>query len=254
MERARWLVGNISDNYILVNIAAFKAMYVENNKIRFVTNVQVGKPYTGTPVFKDRLEYIEFNPTWTVPWSIVKSSIIPHMKKDHGYLEKHHFDLLDKAGNKLNPASVDYSSISNSNFPYMVRQRPGTWNSLGVVKFIFPNKYSVFMHDTPSKALFERSERAFSHGCIRTQNPLDLAEMLLEGTAYDQAKIDETLQSGETMRAVPSKTIDVMLLYWTVGYGENKSLIFYKDIYKRDNKVLDELNRQGQNRSKRKSF
>lgn len=250
MERARWVVSNLSDRYIVVNIPAFKAYYMEDNKIRFATNVQVGRPYTKTPVFKDRLAYIEFNPTWTVPTSIIRNSIIPHLKKDPGYLGKNHFDLLDQAGNMIDTSTINFSKISASNFPYIVRQRPGSWNSLGLVKFIFPNKYSVFMHDTPSKSLFDRSERAFSHGCIRTQHPMELAAILLEGTAYNKAKIDEIIQSGKTTRVNPANDVDVMLLYWTVGFDENQKLTFYKDIYNRDGKVLEQLESKSQNRSK----
>ncbi len=248
MERLRWVIDHLSDRYILVNIPAFKAYYMENNKLRFVTNVIIGQVYTRTPVFKSRLSYIEFNPTWTVPSSIIRSSIIPDLKKDPEYLGKNHYVLLDRAGNKVDQSKIDFSTISRSNFPYIVRQRPGNWNALGVVKFIFPNKYSVFMHDTPSKQLFERSQRTFSHGCIRIQNPLVMAEILLEGTDYDKTRIDEVLKSGKTIRVKPVNDIDVMLLYWSVGYDEDQKLTFYKDIYNRDGKVLEQLDTESQSR------
>ncbi|MFV0375926.1 MAG: murein L,D-transpeptidase [Mangrovibacterium sp.] len=254
MERARWVVANLSNRFIVVNIPAYRAYYVQDKSVRFITKVQVGKPYSKTPVFKSKLGYIEFNPTWTVPRSIIRSSIIPHLKKDPAYLGKNHFDLLDMAGNKLDPSGIDFSGANASNFPYMVRQQPGKWNSLGVVKFIFPNDYAVYLHDTPSKALFERSERAFSHGCIRTQNPLQLAELLLEGTQWNKAKIDALIQSGETKRINPPAETDVLLLYWTVGYVEGKELGFFNDVYNLDGKVLAQLNKKTPTVAKRKVY
>ncbi|PTN07866.1 murein L,D-transpeptidase [Mangrovibacterium marinum] len=254
MERVRWVVSNLSDCYIVVNIPAFKIYYVDGTKLRYTSRVQVGRPYTRTPVFKSRLEYVEFNPPWIVPRSIIRTSILPELKKDPAYLSKNHFDLLDRAGKKLNPATIDFSQASLASFPYVVRQRPGAWNALGLVKLTFPNKYSVFMHDTPSKKLFGESQRAFSHGCIRIQNPLALAAVLLEGTDYDRARIDTILQSGQTIRAYPAKQVDVMVLYWTIGYDETGKLIFYPDIYRRDEPVLRQLDAKSQPRFNEKAF
>jgi len=244
LERNRWFMANLSDNFIIVNIAAFKAYYLRNYELVFSTNVQVGKTYHKTPVFKERLRYIEFNPTWTVPVSIVRSTTIPKMKADPNYLDDHHFELIDVSGNIIPNSSVDYENLSTSNFRYTVRQKPGSWNALGEVKFIFPNKHSVYLHDTPSKSLFGREERAFSHGCIRTQNPLDLAEVLLEGSEWTKEKIDATIQTRQTTRAYPESHIDVLLLYWTAGYYNGDGIGFFKDIYDRDKKVLDQLNKK----------
>jgi murein L,D-transpeptidase YcbB/YkuD len=242
LERLRWVAANVTDNIIIVNIAAFKAYYMKDHKMVFTTNVQVGKTYTKTPVFKERLRYIEFNPTWTVPVSIVRKSTIPKMKEDPDYLDKHHFELIDGEGNIVPNSSIDYENLSSSNFRYTVRQKAGEWNALGEVKFIFPNKHAVYLHDTPSKSLFNREERTFSHGCIRTQNPLDLAEVLLEGTDWTREKIDATIQTRKTIRAFPEVKIDVLLLYWTAGYYDGDGIGFFKDIYDRDARVLEQLN------------
>jgi murein L,D-transpeptidase YcbB/YkuD len=250
MERVRWITANLSDDFIIVNIAAFKAYYMKDHKIVFSTNVQVGKTYHKTPVFKEQLRYIEFNPTWTVPVSIIRKSIIPKMKKDPGYLDSHHFELLDAAGNIIPNSSVDYENLSTSNFRYTVRQKAGPWNALGEVKFIFPNKHSVYLHDTPSKSLFVQEERTFSHGCIRTQNPLDLAEVLLEGSDWTREKIDATIESRKTTRAFPSSNIDVLLLYWTAGYYNGDGIGFFKDVYERDAKVLEQLNKKDSRKPK----
>ncbi len=242
MERNRWIMANLTNDFIIVNIAAFKAYYMKDYKLVFSTNVQVGKTYHKTPVFRERLRYIEFNPTWTVPVSIIRSSIIPKMKADPAYLDNHHFELLDASGNIVPNSSVDYENLSTSNFRYSVRQKAGPWNALGEVKFIFPNKHSVYLHDTPSKSLFNQQERTFSHGCIRTQNPLNLAEVVLDGSDWTDEKIDATIKSRITTRAVPDKAIDIMLLYWTSGYYNGDGIGFFKDVYDRDAQVLKRLN------------
>lgn len=247
MERLRWIVSDLSERFILVNIPAFKAYYLENNVPRFTTNVQVGKPYTKTPVFKSRLHYIEFNPTWTVPRSIIKNSILDHIASDPNYLDQHNFELLDHAGNVVPNSRVNGKQLSPANFPYTVRQKPGADNSLGVVKFIFPNKYAVFMHDTPSKSLFNRQDRAFSHGCIRTQNPLELAAIILEKTEWTPEKINALIETRKRTRVFPQEDIDVLLLYLTSAYydtDEQKAneVGFFRDIYERDAMVLERLN------------
>ena len=165
------------------------------------------------------------------------------MQEDHNYLNDHHFELLDGSGNVIPNSAVDYENLSASSFPYIVRQKPGPWNALGEVKFIFPNKHAVYLHDTPSKSLFSRQDRAFSHGCIRTQYPLDLAEVLLQGSEWDRAKIDKTIESRVTTRVFFDRDVDVLLLYLTAGYYEGDGIGFFKDVYDRDRKVLKQLNK-----------
>ncbi|MCK5692652.1 MAG: L,D-transpeptidase family protein, partial [Bacteroidales bacterium] len=243
LERYRWVTHNLSENFIIVNIARYRAYVVKNSERVFETNVQVGTDLNKTPVFKSRLQYIEFNPTWTVPRSITVKEMIPKIKKDHNYLTDRNMVLLDGSGKVVPMSSVDFSGISANNFPYTIRQEPGPGNALGEVKFIFPNKYAVYLHDTPSKYLFGKAKRSFSHGCIRTQNPLDLAEVLLEGSVWDKQKIRETLDSKKTTRALFDEPIDVLLLYWTAGLYQQKSVFFYPDIYERDAQILMKLDR-----------
>jgi murein L,D-transpeptidase YcbB/YkuD len=202
LERFRWVTHNLSENFIIVNIARYRAYVVKDSERVFETNVQVGTDLNKTPVFKSRLQYIEFNPTWTVPRSITVKEMIPKIKKGPKYLTDRNMVLLDASGKIVPMSSVDFSTISANNFPYTIRQEPGPGNALGEVKFIFPNKYAVYLHDTPSKYLFGKAKRSFSHGCIRTQNPLDLAEVLLEGSVWDKQKIRETLDSKKTTRAL----------------------------------------------------
>ena len=135
-------------------------------------------------------------------------------------------------------ATIDWAGTAGKGFPYMIRQEPGTWNALGQVKFIFPNSYSVYLHDTPSKGLFARTERAFSHGCIRTENPFDFAEHLLDNQGWDRARIDQVIASGKTTRVNLETPVTVMLLYWTADVAEDGTVLFKKDVYGRDAKII----------------
>jgi murein L,D-transpeptidase YcbB/YkuD len=243
LERIRWVSSNLPTDYIIVNIAAFWLVMVKDNQVVHYTTVVVGKPLNMTPIFRDKMRYIEFNPTWTQPTSIVKNETIPKLKKDSTYLEKNHMVLLDTKGNLVPTSDLDMKSLSASRFPYIVRQEPGPWNALGEVKFMFPNKYDIYLHDTPSKSLFGKSSRAFSHGCIRVNNPMDLAEKLLAGTEYNRKKIDQIVSTHITTRVNLPKPMDILLLYWTCGIDRNKKLFFVPDIYDRDQDVLKDLDK-----------
>lgn len=191
LERFRWVMHNLSNDFLIVNIARYRAYLVEGSEQSFSTNVMVGTEQNKTPVFKAQLQYIEFNPTWTVPRSITVKEMIPKIKKDHNYLPDRNMVLLDRSGSIVPMSSVDFSAISANNFPYTIRQEPGPGNALGEVKFIFPNKYAVYLHDTPSKYLFSKASRSFIHGCIRTQNPIALAEVILEGSKWDKPILEK---------------------------------------------------------------
>lgn len=241
LERFRWVTHNLSDEFIIVNIVRYRAYVVRDNERVFDTNVQVGTDVNKTPVFKSQMKYIEFNPTWTVPRSIATKEILPKIKKGPKYLTDRNMVLLNSSGKEVPLSSVNFSGLSANNFPFTIRQGPGPGNALGQVKFIFPNKYAVYLHDTPSKYLFKKAKRSFSHGCIRTQNPLVLAEVLLEGTTWDKQKIQETLDSKKTSRAYFEEPLDVLLLYWTAGLYQEKSTFFYPDVYERDAPILQKL-------------
>lgn len=241
MERVRWVAGNMPSRFIMVNIAAFWLVMFDNGQLVHYTPVVVGKPLNKTPIFRDKMRYIEFNPTWTQPRSIVKNETIPKLKKDSTYLEKNHYVLLDSKGNLIPTSDLDFKNLSASKFPYMVRQEPGPWNALGEMKFMFPNKYDIYLHDTPSKSYFNMASRAYSHGCIRVKNPVDLAVKLLEGTEYDRKKIEEILKSHETTRVNLPEPIDILLMYWTCGIDRYGKVFFVPDIYERDLPVLRAL-------------
>jgi len=241
MERCRWTENFLTDDFLLVNIADFHLYIFRNGVIDYTSRVVVGKEHHETPIFNSKIQYVVFNPTWTIPYSIATKETLPKLKRDPGYLGKRNMTLLLN-GKEINPASVDFSEYSVNNFPFTVRQEPGVYNALGRMKFIFPNKYSVYLHDTPSKSYFNKSERTFSHGCVRVQNPHLLAEELLGNKGYDQKKIKEVLKTEKETIVHLDNAMVVRLMYWTC-YEEHDSgkMYFYKDVYNRDQKILNEL-------------
>lgn len=182
LERARWLTKDFGQRYLIVNLADFRLRAIDGGRTVLDMRVVVGLPYRSTPVFSDEVTYVHFNPYWNVPPSIAKKDILPRVKRDPGYLVRRSIRVFsDWSGNarELDPWSIDWSRFNSSYFPYKLRQDPGPQNPLGRVKFMFPNKYSVYLHDTPSRGLFDHPVRAFSSGCIRVEKPVDLAAFLL---------------------------------------------------------------------------
>ncbi len=244
LERTRWVFQQPDDDFLLVNIAGFEVKRFTNKKEVFDSRVIVGKYHKETPVFKGVMTYIVMNPTWTLPYSIATHETLPKLKKDPGYLAAKHMEVIDRNGNVLNSASIDWDEYSSGNFPFIIRQKAGPWNALGEVKFIFPNKYSVYLHDTPSRGLFNQQDRAFSHGCIRTEDKWGLLMSLMdEPEVWNMDKINEILKSGETTKIDLPKPITIYLVYLTVAVDQENNLMFMKDIYKRDKAVLEAMNK-----------
>ena len=243
LERIRWVIRDIEDEFVITNIAAFRTYLVRDRQIVWSARSQVGRYYRQTPVFKGQMKYLQFNPTWTVPPGILSKDILPRVLEDPAYLAAKNMDLIDRDGNKVDPASVDWSRYGAGRMPpYQFVQRPGPTNALGRVKFIFPNSHFVFLHDTPSKSLFERTERSFSSGCIRVENPFAFAELLLDDPAKWNADTFKQMLDSEKPRTVFLKEpMTVMLLYSTVGLADDEVVRFYNDIYQRDARVLKPL-------------
>ena len=242
LERVRWVKQNLEEEFVLVNIAGFKVYYVKDNKLVWKSRAQVGKEYRKTPIFKSDINYLVFNPTWTVPPTILRNDVLPKIKRDISYLKKKNMSVLDFKGNIIKPANVNWSSMSAKGFPYMIRQEPGPTNALGRVKFMFPNKHMVYLHDTPSKSNFKKVERAFSSGCIRIENPFELVELLLkDSNKWNQASFQEMLDSGKLKNVNLPQKVPVLLLYFTAQLKENGEVTFFKDIYKRDEKIIEGL-------------
>ena len=238
LERARWVLDDIGNNVVLVNIANFKLFYLKDSIREHQTKVMVGTYYNQTPVFRSKMKYLVLNPTWTVPYSIATKELLPKIKTDPNYLVDRNISLLNKSGKAIPQNSVDWSTVTPQSFAYTLRQEPGPGNALGQVKFIFPNKYAVYLHDTPSKYLFVKEDRAFSHGCIRVQNPLHFAAVLLNDEKWNQEKIKEVLDQKKEKVVHLKKPLDVLLLYWTCGFMENGDIFFIKDVYNRDQRIL----------------
>jgi murein L,D-transpeptidase YcbB/YkuD len=238
LERARWILRDLPADYVLVDIAGFQVSLVRDSNVVWETRAQVGKPYRKTPVFRSEITYMDMNPTWTVPPTILRKDVLPAIKRDPEYLQKKNMRILDKQGKTIDPASIDWSR----GFPYMVRQDPGPGNALGRVKFMFPNKYAVYLHDTPSKSLFGRTERAFSSGCIRIDKPFEFAELLLDDPQqWGQEDILKVIDSKQTRSVSLPQPITVLLLYWTVDFDADGYVIFKQDIYDRDAAVVSGL-------------
>jgi len=235
LERARWVFRDVEEDLLLVDIAGFKLHLFRDGEEIWVTRVQVGKPYTSTPIFKAAMTHLVFNPTWTVPLGILNKEVLPAVRRDPSYLGAHNMSVVRSDGSVVDPSTVDWSG----RFPYSIRQEPGPKNSLGRVKFMFPNEYFVYLHDTPSKQLFDRADRAFSHGCIRVEDPLRLAELVLAGTeGWDRAAIDRVVASEQTTTVFLKKHLTVMLLYFTAEVTRLGTVLFSEDIYERDGAVI----------------
>ncbi len=241
LERGRWVLDNLEDDFVVVNIAGFRVYLYRDRKPVWSTRVVVGKTYHKTPVFRSLLKYIVFNPTWTVPYSIATKEMLPAIQQDPNYLSARNFDVKDRNGDIIDPASVDWSQVTRRNFGYTFVQRPGASNALGEIKFIFPNQHSVYLHDTPSKSLFVRAERTFSHGCIRVDGPFDFAEVLLQQDGWNREMIDAEIAGRKTRSVFLSQPLPVLLLYWTAEIGEDGQIHFYNDVYERDQKILTAL-------------
>jgi murein L,D-transpeptidase YcbB/YkuD len=238
LERARWVVHSVTDDYIVVNIAGFNTRLVRNGQTEWEAKVQVGSEYHKTPVFRDELKYIVLNPTWTVPYSIATKEMLPRIQREADYFEGRDFDIKNRDGQLVAADSIDWQSLSRGNFGYTFVQRSGPNNALGQVKFIFPNEHSVYLHDTPSKALFDKAKRAFSHGCIRVEQPMELAQLLLADKGWDNERI---AANKETETIFLSQPLTVLIMYWTASVLPDGTVQFFDDIYERDDAVLNAL-------------
>jgi murein L,D-transpeptidase YcbB/YkuD len=200
----------------------------------------VGRPYRQTPIFRADMKYLVLNPDWTVPPGILRNDKLPAIRKDPSYLQRQNMDVVDAKGNVVDPSTIDWSQ----RFTYMLRQRPGPSNALGRVKFMFPNPHFVFLHDTPSRELFAREERTFSSGCIRVENPLELAEIVLKpNDGWSMEKLRQVVDSGVTQTVSLKEPLPVLILYLTAtAFDEGREFTFYRDVYGRDGAVLDALN------------
>ncbi len=226
MERARWVFHHLPEDFMVVNIAGYNVRRLTDDSIVFYSKVIVGKHFHETPIFKGKLSYIVINPTWTLPYSITIKETLPKLQKNPNYLTEKNMIIMDRTGKEIDPSTINFNTLSKNNFPYTVRQKAGPHNALGQVKFIFPNQYAVYLHDTPVRSLFSREERAFSHGCIRLDKKWELLMNLMDDPeVWNMNKINEIVASGKTTRVNLKSPIEILLLYWTAGADKKTNCI-----------------------------
>ncbi len=227
--------------YVLVNVPAFTLQAVDHGNLALTSNVVVGKPTRATPAVSAQIVEVNFYPTWTVPESIAQADLIPKLRKDPGYFTDEHFSVVAKGGS-LNPASIDWNAPEVVNYRFV--QDPGSFNALGIVRINMPNKNSVYMHDTPLKQLFSQSARAFSSGCVRVQQVLDLVAWLLAPNGWTAEKVQAAAEGGKSINVSLGKSVPVHFVYLTAFVAENGMVQFRPDIYGRDAPGADDTEGQ----------
>jgi len=244
LERGRQVLHEIKDgDLVIVDIAGFEVHFVRDRKRIWQSRAVVGQPFRETPVFKASINNVVINPTWTVPPGILEKDILPALRRgDRSILARKNLQVLDRNGAPVDAAAIDFSRYTARNFPYLLRQAAGSTNALGVVKINFPNPHLVYLHDTPSKSLFDENNRTFSSGCIRTERPLELAEWVLGDPArWNASSLRSAVDSGETRTLRVAKPVPVLLIYWTADRDDDGSIVFKPDPYGRDARELAAL-------------
>ena len=240
MERRRWMTEDPGKRFVFVNLADQELKVVEmrgdREKTIHTARLVVGKPFHSTPVFTQKMRYIVFNPYWNVPSSIANKEYLPDLRQNPAALQRLNIRLLTTSGTEVDPFSVDWNSVSR--MPYRLRQDSGDKNALGHIKFMFPNKYNVYIHDTPSKSLFSRDSRFYSHGCMRVQYPEQLAEVLLGPQGWTMQQIKAQVDSGQQRIVNLKEQVPVYVTYLTAWVDKDGTVNFRRDVYGRD-KILE---------------
>jgi murein L,D-transpeptidase YcbB/YkuD len=245
LERWRWMPHDLGAFHVIVNVPEFVVRVVENGATVHETRVVVGKPKNRTPTFSNAISYLIVNPYWNVPTSIVSKEMLPEIQADpYGYFARQGYQVFARVGGRfrqVNPSYIDWYSINPRSV--QIRQVPGDDNALGRIKFMFPNQHSVYLHDTPSKRLFQREVRALSHGCVRVENPLDFADVLLARAApsWNSERLQK-LYGGPEQRVNLDTPVPVHLAYFTISIDPDGTLRHFDDIYGYDTAMTDFLN------------
>jgi murein L,D-transpeptidase YcbB/YkuD len=242
MERWRWLPEDLGERHIRVNIANYNLEARNRGVVERTHQVIVGRDYRQTPVFSNNIRYMIVNPWWETPSSIARKDKIPAFQQNPEKVRELGFDVLDRDGNLLDSDKINWGAYSTNYFPLRLRQRPGPLNALGQVKIMFPNPHDVYLHDTASRELFAKTDRAFSSGCVRVQNALELAKWLLEKNPdHDLTSIASVAASGKETRINMVKPVPVHILYFTVIIDANGKPVYLNDLYNRDQRVAKAL-------------
>lgn len=241
LERERWPKKDADDRYLQVDITDFTLTLVDGGREIMRMPVVVGTSFRRTPVFSALMTYLVFAPYWTVPPTILEQDKLPVIKANPDYLESHHYEIVawGKDPNRtIDAASINWKTVTAKSFPGMLRQKPGPWNPLGKVKFMFPNAYHVYLHDTPAQYLFAKQQRTFSSGCIRIARPLELAIYLLDGQkGWDTERIKKEMDASKPYTVRLKKPIPVHILYRTAWVDVQGRLQFRNDVYERDQEL-----------------
>jgi murein L,D-transpeptidase YcbB/YkuD len=245
MERWRWMPDELGERYVMVNLAGQQVELVDSGFTELRMRAVVGKPYRETPVFSDTMTYLDFNPTWTVPPTILEEDILPELRENPQYLAENDMTLYagwSADAPVLDASLIDWDRVNPKLLPYRIVQAPGPENPLGRVKFMFPNRHHIYLHDTPSRHLFDRPVRAFSSGCIRVEDPAALASALLAGSdGWTPERVAEELADPEPNRVRLADPLPVHLTYSTVWIGEGGTVNFRPDVYGRDARLAEAL-------------
>ena len=234
MERLRWMARDFGAKHVFVNTASFETKVVENGATIWNSKVIVGTPQNQTVTFSDQMETVVFNPYWGVPASIIVNEMLPEVYRDPSWFEREGYEVTDLNGQVISSYGVDWYNVNPKKLKFGVRQPPGPNNALGELKFLFPNKHAIYMHDTPSKPLFAKPVRAYSHGCVRVENPREFAEIIL---GWDQQRIASTLAATRDHSVPVESKIDVHLAYFTAWPDDTGAIRYFEDVYGRDQLV-----------------
>lgn len=246
MERERWMNFERGPRHIWVNLADFKTRIVDDGKVTFETRSVIGKdvPDQRSPEFSDEMEYMVINPSWYVPRSITTKEYLPLMQRNPNAAG--HLMLVDRNGRAVSRGSINFNAYNARNFPFSMRQPPSDGNALGLVKFMFPNEWNIYLHDTPSKSLFDRQDRAFSHGCIRLADPFDFAYALLARQSDDPVGLFQShLKSGHESTVRLDQPVPVHLVYFTAYSTAKGQMNYRRDVYGRDALIYEALTAAG---------
>ena len=248
MLRWRRLPELSGQRYLIANIPGFRLDVVKHHKVVRSMRTIVGKPDRQTPVMSAKMTYLEINPYWNIPQQIARMDILPKIHDDPGFLPNNGIQVFDSwrdDAQALDPLAIDWKRCSQSYFPFRLRQAPSASNALGRIKFVFPNRFSVYIHDTPARSLFCKTNRSFSSGCVRIENPLALAGSLLADQGWSRDLIEAKVKCRKRAVVVLKEPVPVHLVYMTAWADEDGTVYFYHDLYNRDPSLLDELNRYG---------
>ena len=248
MERWRWLPRVLGERYLMVNMAGFDLRVVEQDRVQLDMRVIIGTAYRSTPAFIGQLSYLVVNPEWNVPNTILREDIIPRQRENPDYLASQRMRVLanwQPGAPEIDPADIDWQAIDPRRFPYRLRQDPGPGNSLGRLKFMLPNEYDIYLHDTPGRHLFAETVRTFSSGCIRLEQPLELARYLLAGTGeWDVERLRKLIDSGATRTLRLPEAVPVYILYWTAWVDDEGLTHFTDDVYGLDRSMAGVTEKQ----------